>query len=111
MSGGWVDDRSNVSRRLTFPTLTAAIGYAERKGLDYRIERHRQHEGMRPRRSATGRLPRSWLARLARNEGSLPSLTSSPLFPGKTTNLGGPMGSDVGKHSDPGSPDFNGGKL
>ena len=70
MSGGWVDDRSNVSRRLAFPTLTAAIGYAERKGLDYQIERHRQHEGMRPRKSATGRLPRSWLARLARNEGS-----------------------------------------
>lgn len=70
VSGGWVDDRGNVSRRMIFPTLAAAIGYAERKGLDYRIERHRHHEGMRPRKSATGPLPQSWLARLTRNEGS-----------------------------------------
>lgn len=60
-SGGWLDNRGKPSRRLTFPTLAAAIGYAERHGLDYRIERPRQHQ------FASGRLPRSWLARLARN--------------------------------------------
>jgi hypothetical protein len=66
-SGGWLDDSGYVSRRLTFPTLAAAIGYAERHGLDYRIERPRQHQHMRRKKPATGQLPRSWLARLARN--------------------------------------------
>jgi hypothetical protein len=36
--GGWLDDRNDRSNRLTFPTLAAAIGYAEHHGLDYRIE-------------------------------------------------------------------------
>jgi hypothetical protein len=66
-SGGWLDDRGNVRRRLTFPTLAAAIGYAERHGLDYRIERPRQHQYTRRSKPASGKLPRSWLARLARN--------------------------------------------
>jgi hypothetical protein len=66
-SGGWLDDSGYVSRRLTFPTLAAAIGYAERHGLDYRIERPRQHHYMRRKEPARGQLPRSWLARLARN--------------------------------------------
>jgi hypothetical protein len=66
-SGGWLDDRGNPSRRLIFPTLAAAICYAERHGLDYRIERPRQHQCMRRSKPASGRLPRSWLARLARN--------------------------------------------
>jgi hypothetical protein len=67
VSGGWLDDRGNRTRRMTFPTLAAAIGYAERHGLDYRIEKPRQHQRTRRSRSASGRLPRSWLARLARN--------------------------------------------
>jgi hypothetical protein len=66
-SGGWLDDSGYVSRRLTFPTLAAAIDYAERHGLDYRIERPRQHQYMRRKKPAPGQLPRSWLARLARN--------------------------------------------
>lgn len=66
-SGAWLDDRGQASRRLTFPTLAAAIGYAERHGLDYRIERPRQHPSARRNKPASGRLPRSWLARLARN--------------------------------------------
>ena len=66
-SGGWLDNRGKPSRRLTFPTLAAAIGYAERHGLDYRIERPRQHQSLRGNKPASGRLPRSWLARLARN--------------------------------------------
>jgi hypothetical protein len=67
VSGGWLDERGNISRRLTFPTLAAAIGYAERNGLDYRIERSRQHQGMRCSKPVSRRLPRSWRARLARN--------------------------------------------
>ena len=65
ISGGWLHD--GVSRRLTFPTLAAAIGYAECKGLDYRIERPRQHQSGRRSKRASARLPRSWLAHLARN--------------------------------------------
>jgi len=41
--GGWVDDGEIPNRRLTFPSLAAAIGYAERHGLDYRIEPPRHH--------------------------------------------------------------------
>jgi len=66
-SGGWLDDSGYVSRRLTFPTLAAAIDYAERHGLDYRIVRPRQYQYMRRSKPASGQLPRSWLARLARN--------------------------------------------
>jgi len=66
-SGGWLDNRGKPGRRLTFPTLAAAIGYAERHGLDYRIERPRQHQSLRRNKPASGRLPRSWHARLARN--------------------------------------------
>ena len=66
-ASGWLDDRGNIRRRLTFPTLAAAIGYAERHGLDYRIERPRQHQYTRRSKPASGKLPRSWLARLARN--------------------------------------------
>jgi hypothetical protein len=66
-SGGWLNDRGHRSRRLTFPTLAAAIGYAERHGLDYRIERPRRYQLARRKQPASGRLPKSWLARLARN--------------------------------------------
>ena len=66
MSGGWLDGRGKSRRRLTFPTLAAAIGYAERHGLDYRIERPRHHDTTRSK-CTSGRLPRSWLARLACN--------------------------------------------
>ena len=75
-SGGWIEPPSSGDRcdgssepgRLVFPTLAAAIGYAERHGLDYRVvmpNRHRM-ETARSRRAARG-LPRSWMARLARN--------------------------------------------
>jgi hypothetical protein len=60
--GGADDDAS----RLTFPTLAAAIGYAERHGLDYRIVPPRRHRTADCENRATG-LPRSWLARLSRN--------------------------------------------
>ena len=71
MSGGWLprgDEGRGNTRRLAFPSLTAAIGYAERHGIDYRVV-------MPPRRPAPlnrakrspSALPRSWLARLARN--------------------------------------------
>lgn len=36
-SGGWLDDSDDVRKRLIFPTLIAAVGYAEQHGLDYRI--------------------------------------------------------------------------
>lgn len=42
--GGWLDDRDDRLKRLTFPTLVAAIGYAERHGLDYRIELKRTQQ-------------------------------------------------------------------
>jgi len=63
--GGWLD-RNNSRRRLTFPTLAAAVGYAERHGLDYRIEPPRKQHREKSKR-ASGRLPRSWLARLECN--------------------------------------------
>ena len=66
-TGGWLDDGEIRSRRLTFPSLAAAIGYAERHGLDYRIEPPRHHRSTNRNRRVSGRLPRSWLARLARN--------------------------------------------
>ena len=65
-SGGWIERPSSTgpSTGLAFPTLAAAIAYAERHGFDYRViaPRHRMKE------LRTGRdLPRSWMARLARN--------------------------------------------
>lgn len=64
---GWLNDRGNPSRRRIFPTLAAAIGFAERHGLDYRIEPPRHHPSTRRTKPASGQVPRSWLARLARN--------------------------------------------
>ena len=74
-SGGWIEppassggcDGSSKSGRLVFPTLAAAIAYAERHGLDYRVvaPRHRVATGRNTRASRS--LPKSWLARLARN--------------------------------------------
>ena len=52
-----------ISRKLSFPTLSAAIAYAECHGLDYRII-------VQPERAeSTGArsLPRSWRARLQHN--------------------------------------------
>ena len=70
VSGGLLErpggPRGNASRRLVFPTLIDAIAYAERHGLDYRVVPP-------PRKiapintSQASSLPRSWLARLARN--------------------------------------------
>jgi hypothetical protein len=65
-SGGWLESSSSASRRMAFPTLAAAIGYAERHGLDYRIERPRQHQGSRGSTLRSRRPPRSWRARVAR---------------------------------------------
>jgi hypothetical protein len=50
-SGGWIEppassgggDGSSKSGRLVFPTLAAAITYAERYGLDYRIVVAKRH--------------------------------------------------------------------
>ena len=72
--GGWMEPwaRSGRSRfepkTLVFPTLAAAVGYAEWHGYDYRIERPRRHAhtSIRRRRGEQG-LPRSWLARLSAN--------------------------------------------
>jgi ETC complex I subunit-like protein len=71
-SGGWIEplssaDPCNSVREptgLAFPTLAAAIAYAERHGFDYRViaPKHRMKEAR-----AGGDLPRSWRARLARN--------------------------------------------
>ena len=74
-SGGWIEPPSGGERngsskrgRLVFPTLAAAIGYAERHGLDYRVvlPNRRRLETARGRCAARG-LPRSWMASLARN--------------------------------------------
>lgn len=70
-AGGWIEPPSSSGRfdgRLLFPTLAAAIGYAERHGLDYRVVPLRRHrtETAKSRRASRG-LPRSWVARLARN--------------------------------------------
>jgi hypothetical protein len=72
-SGGWIGPPaggagSSKSGRLVFPTLAAAIAYAERYGLDYRVVMPRRHHLAAGRnRRASGSLPKSWLARLARN--------------------------------------------
>jgi hypothetical protein len=69
-SAGWLaatGDSWGAARRLTFPTLGAAIAYAERHGLDYRIVTPPRHTALRINRDASMRLPRSWLARLKRN--------------------------------------------
>ena len=71
LSGGWLPRNENGRRdtRLrAFPSLTAAIDYAERHGIDYRVV-------MPPRRPAVAKrrmrvpvgLPRPWLPRPARN--------------------------------------------
>jgi hypothetical protein len=73
-SGGWIEPPASgggdgsKSGRLVFPTLAAAIAYAERYGLDYRVVAPRCHYAAtgRNRRASRG-LPKLWLARLARN--------------------------------------------
>jgi hypothetical protein len=64
--GGWLDPAGGMcgGQRLTFASLAAAIGYADRHGLHYRIERPLPSRSARE--SLCG-LPRTWLARLARN--------------------------------------------
>jgi hypothetical protein len=61
VSGGWLPDaRDPAQRRMIFKTLIDAVNYAERHGFDYRV--------VPPPIGATrATLPRSWLARLARN--------------------------------------------
>jgi hypothetical protein len=69
VTGGWIEPARGAAGndgRLTFPTLAAAIAYAERYGLDYRIVPPPRHRMASNRNKATG-LPRSWLARLSRN--------------------------------------------
>lgn len=66
-NGGWIEDGAISARRLTFPSLAAAVSYAERHGLAYRIEPPQQHRSVRRDKPARDRLPRSWLARLASN--------------------------------------------
>jgi hypothetical protein len=71
-SGGWIEppassaasNGSSEPTGLAFPSLAAAIAYAERHGFDYRVvaPKHRMKE-VRAARD----LPRSWMARLARN--------------------------------------------
>jgi hypothetical protein len=66
--GGWMEPSEARGRlepkTLAFPTLTAAVGYAERHGYDYRIEPPAQHSGRSVKR-VRQRLPRSWLALLS----------------------------------------------
>jgi hypothetical protein len=69
LSGGWLEPpkgRSSPANRLVFATLADAIGYAERHGLDYRIVSPPRRV-TRPYSRPASALPRSWLARLARN--------------------------------------------
>ena len=74
-SGGWIEppassdggNGSSKSGRLVFPTLAAAIAYAERYGLDYRVVTPRRHRVATGSNRRARRLPKSWLARLARN--------------------------------------------
>jgi hypothetical protein len=71
MSGGWLEHscgQDGISYpggppRLTFATLSAAIGYAERHGLDYRVIPPPRGGTSRKRR----RPPASWLLRLVAN--------------------------------------------
>lgn len=67
--GGWLDAVGGMfgGQRLTFASLAAAIGYADRHGLHYRIERPLQARNARRHPRGPSNLPRSWLARLARN--------------------------------------------
>ncbi len=49
-------------KTLAFPTLAAAVGYAERHGFDHRIEPPAGHS-----RSSEQALPKSWLSLLSKN--------------------------------------------
>lgn len=75
-SGGWMEHASANAppngplgpSGLTFPTLVAAIGYAERHGLDYRVVAPpRRRVAVNRNRHASTSLPKSWMARLSRN--------------------------------------------
>ena len=70
VSGGWLErtkgPQSEADRRLVFPTLIETIAYAERHGLDYRVVPPPRKIGPMNNPQASS-LPRSWLARLARN--------------------------------------------
>jgi hypothetical protein len=71
-SGGWLptpgkDAKGKEPRRLPFPTLQAAISYAERHGIDYRVVRPRRQPAANRSKRTPGGLPKSWLARLRRN--------------------------------------------
>lgn len=69
-SGGWMEpwEARRRPKKLAFPTLAEAIGYAEWHGYDYRIEPplRRSITAMRRRRGER-QLPRSWLRRLRSN--------------------------------------------
>jgi hypothetical protein len=69
VTGGWIEPArvpGDDNGRLTFATLSAAIAYAERHGLDYRIVPPPRHQMASNGNTATT-LPRSWRARLSRN--------------------------------------------
>ena len=61
-SGGWIEPPASggggdgsKSERLVFPTLAAAIAYAERYGLDYRVVAPRCHRVAAGRNSRASR--------------------------------------------------------
>jgi hypothetical protein len=69
--GGWMEpwaaDRGPKPKTLAFATLADAVGYAERHGYDYRIERPAGRTRTERRLGRDQRLPKSWLARLSAN--------------------------------------------
>jgi hypothetical protein len=70
--GGWMEPWTASGRfkpkTLAFPTLAAAVGYAERHGYDYRIELPSRHPRTSTRRLRGKHcLPKSWLALLSSN--------------------------------------------
>ena len=73
-TGGWLHrefrkktgDKVSAPLRITFPTLSAAIDYAEEHGFDFRIIWRPQNRRSAKNYRATA-LPRSWMAGLSRN--------------------------------------------
>jgi hypothetical protein len=70
--GGWMEpwtaSRRFEPKTLAFPTLAAAVGYAERHGCDYRIEPPARRSGIKGRRQGAHQdLPKAWLVRLSSN--------------------------------------------
>jgi hypothetical protein len=71
-SGGWLPPPGNnpkgiSPRRLPFPSLAAAIRYAEWHGIDYRVVIRSPHPAAKTNRRGPKALPGSWVASLRRN--------------------------------------------